>query len=345
MRLATWLRRPTVWAPISLALLAVVAWRSRLWEAGDRLGHVDIQPLAAALALSALIPVLWAVRSAALLRAAGRPVPVRPLIPMTALANTVNNLTPGSSGEILRLWLLRAHHGVDYATGGAVIVVERVAALASLSGSAVLFWLAVVAELPPLVVFVALAVLVALPGVAYGLGVRPSRVVAAVPLGRAIGRERWARLGSWLRRVDDTIATLLTRPMRLVSFAAATGGILACYTLQLILVGRALGISLDPVAAWGALGLGLTAGVLSLLPFGLGSTDFVVASLLGVVGVPPIEATAMTFGYRLVSTVPLALAGVVSYALLSAGLPDASALMSAVTRDTVGADESEGGFA
>jgi len=79
--------------------------------------------------------------------------------------------------------LLRAHHGVEYATGGAVIVVERVAALAYLSGSAVLFWLAVCGRLAAAAVVVALAVLVALPGVAYGLGVRPSRVVAALPLG------------------------------------------------------------------------------------------------------------------------------------------------------------------
>jgi uncharacterized membrane protein YbhN (UPF0104 family) len=95
--------------------------------------------------------------------------------------------------------------------------------------------------------------------------------------------------------------------------------------------------------AWGALGLGLTAGVLSLLPFGLGSTDLVVVTLLGVAGVPAVEATAMTFGYRLVSTVPLALAGVVSYAVLSAKLPDSAAAVSAVAGEAFGAGGSDGG--
>ncbi len=93
------------------------------------------------------------------------------------------------------------------------------------------------------------------------------------------------------------------------------------YTAQLLLVAAAIGQPLDPAAAWGALGLGIIVGVLSLLPFGLGSADLVVAGLLVVAGVPGREAVAITFGYRLVSTLPLGLLGVASYALLSARLP------------------------
>ncbi|HEY0444451.1 MAG TPA: lysylphosphatidylglycerol synthase domain-containing protein, partial [Candidatus Limnocylindrales bacterium] len=174
MRAARWLRRPIVWAPISLVLLALVAWRSRVWEARDLLGHVAIAPLVAALALSGVVLVLWGTRSAALLRQAGRPVAIAPLIPMTALANTINNVTPGSSGEILRLWLLRARFGVDYTTGGAVIVVERVVALAYLTGSGVLFWLAVIGFLPPPVAVAGLVLLAVLPGLVYAVGIRPS---------------------------------------------------------------------------------------------------------------------------------------------------------------------------
>ena len=58
------------------------------------------------------------------------------------------------------------------------------------------------------------------------------------------------------------------------------------YTAQLLLVAAAIGQPLDPAAAWGALGLGIIVGVLSLLPFGLGSADLVVAGLLVVAGVP-----------------------------------------------------------
>jgi glycosyltransferase 2 family protein len=326
VRIGRWLRRPIVWAPISVLLLALVAWRSRLWEATDLLGHVAIAPLAGALALSAVIPVLWAIRSSALLRRSGHPVGVVPLIPMTAFANTINNLTPGSSGEIFRLWLLREHHGVDYTTGTAVVLVERIVALVYLSGSALLLWLAVAGILPAFVAAIAVGVLAVLPGVVYGLGVRPSRIVALIPLGRLVGPDRWSRTTDWLGAVDATIASLLTRPVPLATFAIVSVAVLTCYTFQLVLVGWALGVSVAPVSAWAALGIGMTAGVLSLLPFGLGSTDLVVATLLGVVGVPPVEATAMTFAYRLVSTLPLALAGVASYAVLSAGLPDGASL-------------------
>jgi hypothetical protein len=48
----------------------------------------------------------------------------------------------------------------------------------------------------------------------------------------------------------------------------------------------------------------------------------------------------MTFGFRLVSTVPLGLAGVVSYAVLSARLPDAGA-HGAILAATRGLGESE----
>ena len=338
MRAARWLRRPIVWAPISLVLLALVAWRSRVWEARDLLGHVAIAPLVAALALSGVVLVLWGTRSAALLRQAGRPVAIAPLIPMTALANTINNVTPGSSGEILRLWLLRARFGVDYTTGGAVIVVERVVALAYLTGSGVLFWLAVIGFLPPPVAVAGLVLLGVLPGLVYAVGIRPSAIVALVPLGRVVGTDRWTRLTAWVARVDAMIAALLTRPARLAAFALITTAILACYALQLVLVGQAIGVRIDPVTAWGALGVGMTAGVLSLLPFGLGSTDLVVATLLGVAGVPPIEATAMTFAYRLVSTLPLALAGVASYAVLSASLPTGSEIAELAAADAEPAD-------
>lgn len=321
MRLARWLRRPIVWLPVSIGLLVVVAWRSRVWEAGGVLGAVQPIPLAAAAGVCAAIPVLWALRSADLLRATGSPVPVGPLIPMTAFANTVNNITPGSSGEIVRAYLLRAHHGVAYATSGAVILIERLGALGFLTTSSVLFWLTWIGVIPPLVTAALIVLLVALPSAIYRAGVRPSRLPRALPLGRVVGQERWATTVSWLARVDDTIATLLVRPARMATFALTTAGVFGAYTVQLVLVGRAIGVELDPVAAWGALGLATTAGVLSLLPFGLGAADLALAALLGVAGVPPPEAAAMAFGYRLVSTLPLGITGVVAYAFLSARLP------------------------
>jgi uncharacterized membrane protein YbhN (UPF0104 family) len=265
--------------------------------------------------------VLWAVRSADLLGAAGRPVGVVALVPMTALANTVNNLTPGSVGELLRLYLLRERHAVDYRTGAAVILIERLVAFGYITGSAAIAWLGQLAGLPDPVVIAGFAILAVLPALPYRLGLRPSAVVVRLPLGPVVGRSRWDRAAGTLERIDRTIGRLLTDPVRLTVFAATTGLVIAAYAAQLWLVGAAVGSTLGPIVAWGALGLSITVGVVSFLPFGLGATDLVLAALLESVGVPPVEAVAIVFGYRLVATVPLALAGAASYALVSATLP------------------------
>lgn len=314
------LRSPLVWGPITIALFAIVIWRSRLWESGSALATTRPAALLVALLLSLVPPVLWAVRSAGLLAASGRPVPIPALIPMTTFANTINNLTPGSVGELARLYLLRAHHGVDYATGGAVILIERLVAIGYLSGSAVLAWLAVQGALPSWVVGVAFVVLVVAPGIAYGLHLRPIAWFLADPLHR-FGGGRWPGAIAGLLSAEERIGGLLTDPLTLGRFAVVTAALFAVSTAQLVLVAFAFDVSLSPLAAWGALGLSVTAGVISFLPFGLGAADLALVTLLGVLGVEPATGAAIAFSYRLVSTLPSALLGVASYAWLSARLP------------------------
>ncbi len=341
--MARWLRHPAVWVPISAILLVAVVWRSELWTAGDRLGRLDPAPLVAAVLVGVLVLWLWAVRSADLLAGAGRPVGVVPLVPMTAFANTINNLTPGSMGELVRMYLLRAHHGVDYTIGAAVILIERVVAVGYLTLSALLLWLAATGTIPGGLAVVLVGVLVAGPFVVYRLGVRPSRLLTGLPLAH-LGGARWARVSRILDRIDETVAGLLGHPVRVSTFAATTAGVFAVNTAQLVLVGRALGVALDPVAAWGALGLSITVGVLSLLPFGLGSSDLALVALLGALGLDPAVAAAIAFGYRLVATLPYALAGIASYAFLSARLPELEGVGVAAAARSVDAalDEPDG---
>ena len=338
MAIARWLRNPLVWAPVSLALLGLLAWRTRVWEIGGRLAIVDPLALVGALALSGVVPILWASRSADLLAAAGHPVPIRSLVPLTAFANTINNLTPASSGELMRVWLLRAHHGVAYSAGAAVVAIERIGAFGYLAGSAVVVWLTLAAGGSAPVAAVAMLAIVVAPGVAYALGARPSALVRILPAGRVLGHDRWERATTWLGTVDEVVASLVGHPVRLATFAAITFGILSCYTAQLVLVGRALGIALEPLPAWGALGIAISAGVLSLLPFGLGSADLVLVGLLSSIGVDPGGAAAIAFGYRLVSTLPLGLVGVASYAWLSSKLP-AGGIEGAGSEVAVGLDD------
>jgi uncharacterized membrane protein YbhN (UPF0104 family) len=287
----------------------------------DRLGTVDAAPILIAITLNLVVALLWSVRSADLLAAAGRPVAIRSLVPMTALANTVNNVTPGSVGELLRLYLLHERHAVDYPTGAAVVLIERIVAFGYLAGSAAIAWLVHLLGLSVPVALVAFLALIGLPALPYLLGIRPSAVVGAIPLGSLIGRARWARTGAILGEVDVTIGSLLTNPFRLLVFSGTTALVLTTYTAQLWLVGQATGVALEPFAAWGALGLSILVGAVSFLPFGLGATDLVLVTLLGTLGASGPAAAAIVFGYRLTATVPLALAGAASYAYISATLP------------------------
>jgi uncharacterized protein (TIRG00374 family) len=332
-----------VWLPVSGLLLGLVAWRSRIWEADEILGAPEPAPLAAAVLLNAVVALLWAIRSADLLAAAGSRVALAPLVPMTAFANTINNLTPGSTGEVVRAWMLRVQHGVPYATGAAVIVIERVVAIGYLGASAAIVWVARLAEIPGPVVIGALLVLAALPAILYGLGLRPAAVAARAPLGRLVGAGRWARVGDGLVRMDATIAALVTHPRHLAVFATTSALVFACNAAQLWLVARSVGIDIDPVAGWGALGLAICAGVLSLLPFGLGAADLVLAALLVALGVPAPAAAAIAFGYRLVATLPLGLLGAASYAWLSARLPEGGAAGAVATARAVIAADAEAG--
>ncbi|HTC86091.1 MAG TPA: lysylphosphatidylglycerol synthase transmembrane domain-containing protein [Candidatus Acidoferrum sp.] len=332
-----------MWLPISIVLLAFVVWRSRLWEAGDRLGPVNFVYLVAAVLVGQVIPLLWAIRSADLLAAAGRPVSVGPLIPMTAFANTINNLTPGSVGELARMWLLRAHHGVDYRTSGTVIVIERFVAIGYLGISGLVAWWAYVGHVAGPLLLAVLVVLAGSPGILYAVGFRPTAIVRLIPLGRLMGAERWDRWIVTLAAMDETISRLLTHPARLATFALSSAAVFVISTIQLLFVGTALGVDIPASAAWGALGIATMAGVLSFLPFGLGATDLVLAGLLGVAGVEATTAAAMTFGYRLVATVPFALEGVLSYVALSASLP-AAGLDQALREAGAGIETADGGI-
>ena len=96
-------------------------------------GNRDGRRLAAAprgcRAESVVVIAAWAVRSARLMAAVGHPISLLALVPIVSFANTINNLTPASSGEALRAVILRRRHGVPYGHSTAVILVERLWAI------------------------------------------------------------------------------------------------------------------------------------------------------------------------------------------------------------------------
>ncbi len=316
------LRRWYVYGPITVAIIALLLWRTRIWEAGDLLRGALAWPLAFGVVLNVVIILCWAVRSRLLLAHLGHRIRVWPLIPIVTFANTINGLTPASAGEVVRAVLLHDRQGVPYRDGAAVIMLERVYALGLIAVSAVsCFAFAAIGPAIGAAVTIASLVLVALPTIVYRRGLRFSVIAQRLlgPLAR-----RWRRvehLLAQLASVEDQIAVVLSSVGATLAFIATTVVIFITMDIQLILIGTAIGVPVGPVEGWAALGLGAIAGVLSALPFGLGAADAVIAIVLVGFGIPATSAALMTVLMRLVGTLPTGVIGTLSYVYLNRTSP------------------------
>ena len=322
------LRRWYVYVPVTLAIVALLAWRTRLWEAGDLLRSADPGPIAVAIALNLAIVGAWAGRSRQLLRRLGQPVGFVALLPIVSFANTINGLTPASAGELVRAVLLNRRHGVPYGDGAAVILIERVYALALIAASAVTCFVIVsIGGTLGLLVGVAFAAVFVVPTAGYRQGRRFAGIVRRLARGPLAGSPRVGRAIDAFAAVEDRVATVLSSGSATVGFVAWSAVVFVSMDAQLLLVGSALGTTIDPVVGWAALGLGAVAGVLSALPFGLGAADAVIALVLIGQGMPPATATLVTILMRLVGTLPTGILGAISYVWLNRtdpGLVDSS---------------------
>jgi uncharacterized protein (TIRG00374 family) len=323
------LRRWYVYGPITIAIVGLLLWRTEIWTAADLLRDADPRPLVAAVALNGVIIACWAIRSGRLLATLGRRIATRELLPIVSFANTINGLTPASAGEVLRAVILHRRHAVAYRESAALIVVERGYALGLIVVSA-LACVAIAAGGPLIgagATLLAIAAAAA-PTVIYRSGHRVTDVSSRV-LGPLARRWRAVRhLDVQLISVEDQVAATLARPPVAVAFVAITAAIFVSMDAQLLLVGAAIGIPMDPIVGWAALGLGAVAGVLSALPFGLGAADAVIALVLVGFGTDPAAAALVTVLLRLVATLPTGLFGVASFLYLqrteAVGLPEAS---------------------
>jgi uncharacterized protein (TIRG00374 family) len=324
------MRRWYVWVSISIVLFGLLVWRTRPWEA-FAVG-ADWRPLLAVIALNVAVIAAWSIRSARLMAAVGYPLPLIALVPIVSFANTINNLTPASSGEALRAVILRRRHGVPYGRSTAVILVERLWAIWIMAMSAGAAALGTIVPASPGIVgagWVAAVVAIFAPALAYRLGLRPAAFAARIVDPGAVGEDggpgRRARLATLLRDVDANVAGILASPAVAIGFVASTGLIFFAFAVQLWLILLALGQDISPVAAWAALGIATIAGVLSALPFGLGAADVVMTTLLALLGVPPAAAGAAALLLRATVTLPLGLAGTASWIALNRGPESATA--------------------
>lgn len=315
-----WVRRWYVWLPISVALFGLLVWRTRPWEAADLASQLDFGLLVAALGVNILVALLWAVRSYPLMAAVGSPLSLSALVPIDTFANTINNLTPASSGEVLRAYILKRRHGVPYHASTAVILAERFWAIGLMLVTAAAAALGTLVAVDSLVVVVGWLVAVGLafvPSFAYLAGLRPGRLARWVADRTHLARAGW--MADRLTEVDDRLADIVLRPRTAVAFLISTGAIFALFAAQLWLVLEAFGATLPLGGVWAALGLSICAGVISALPFGLGAADAVLVVLLVAQGVAPPAATAVAIVLRSVATLPLGIAGTLAWVYLGRG--------------------------
>jgi uncharacterized protein (TIRG00374 family) len=321
------MRRWYVWVTVSVVLLGLLAWRTRPWEALAT--GADWRLLTVVVALNVVVIGAWAVRSERLMAAVGHPLPVLALVPIVSFANTINNLTPASTGEALRALILRRRHGVPYGRSTAVILAERFWAIwiMAVTAGAAAVGTVIPAE-PPLIGLAWIAAVGAsfAPSIAYALGLRPASFVARIvspPSAAELGPEapptRRQRLAGTLRDVDESLVGIAVSPAVATSFVLSTAVVFATTALQLWLILLSLGEWISPVAAWAALGLATIAGVISALPFGLGAADVVMTGLLTLIGVPSSVAAAAALLLRATVTLPLGLAGTAAWISLSRG--------------------------
>jgi uncharacterized membrane protein YbhN (UPF0104 family) len=299
---------------IACALLALIVWKTGVNDVRHVLSDVDPWLLAAVAALNVPIALLFPLRSHFVLRRMGARVDPRVLVPAAILGNVAGSLTPASAGELLRTAALRSHANLPVEDGLALVVYERALSLWIMGVTAGIAAGFIALDTPVATAIAAggLAFL-ALPSCGpWLLGVLPS----VADTDTASGWRSWIRR---LIRAAGRLQWLLGDRWLLVGWSFITAVLFAITTLQLWLLTRAVSHSITPAEAWTAYGASQLAGIVSLLPLGLGAADGSLAALLRRMGTTLEQGTVVAILVRATMTLPLGLMAVASYVYLARG--------------------------
>jgi uncharacterized membrane protein YbhN (UPF0104 family) len=294
-------------AAVSLTVVAALAAgffyalpRLRLGEVLVSLRHTSVVPLAgaalAALSMHALRAAFWRVALVGT-----KTVPLLRLIRYTILGAASSALLPARAGEAVRVWLLADLEQIPAVTGVGTALAERALDVASM--------VLVLAPLPwllpdaPLWVTRALSILT---------GVGASIFVAVIVLARNSDRFAGDGLLSRLARAMSG----LSHPGRFLLGLAALVGAWLVDIAALLLVARALGMTLPPAAPLLVLLSVNLAIAVPAAPAQLGSHEAGTLVALGLLGVPTSEAVAFALLYHAAHVLPLLAAAALDAPLL-----------------------------
>lgn len=296
-------------------VVIAVSHPDRIWAS---LQNVDAMPLLWALLLNLPIVGLRAYRAQIILHHLDQHVSMRSMVPIQLVGQTSSSLTPAASGDYVRAYLWRQSNRVPLRVGAAVVTFERLYSL---------FLLAAVSVL-----------LVLLPrhGVAGWIAVAAGLVVAtfAPMLFEMLPAnfERWAtgkvvrgrllgRFAEGAQVMLEQLRVLMKAPLLLAWTSAVTLVIFIAGGAQIWLVLDSLGHLVPITQAVAASTTSQVAGIISTLPFGIGSQDAILVAVFAGYGVTVSLAATLAVLLRAISTLPQVLAGVAGYLLVDK--PDA----------------------
>ena len=313
---------------VSLAALAILSQLVDLRATLDVLSRTDPLPLIVALGVIGLQLVLRSLRWSLLLPAVGDGAPsarhlgVRRVLPVLLVGYLGNICLPARLGEVVRAYLVSRRESVPFSMALGSVLLERVMDLASL---AVVGWVAAVVANAPDWIVKGTAV-VALAGVAvtgFLVIVGLTRIVRWTRglLERGAGRLAW--LAGALARFAEG-AGEQPRPVIAICLAISVG----CWLLDgttFWLAGRAIGADL----AWGTALLIAAVTVLGTAipsaPGYIGTFELAAVAAGEALGVGREDALAIGVLAHVITTIPLAIGGVLSLAQMSLSLGGVSA--------------------
>lgn len=294
-------------------LAAVVILLSHPASIWSSLQHVDALTVVGALVLNVPVVALRALRAGVVIAHLGYRIPLGSQLRIQLIGTTTSSLTPAASGDYIRAYIWRRDHGAPLRVGAAVVTFERLYSLGLMLAVALL--------------------LITLPrhgaigwfGVALGLGAATMAPVLfeQVPS----GLERWVvtkvtrgplkRFSEGALDVVDNFRRLLRSPVLLAQASALTLAIYVLSGVQVWLLLDGLAHRVPMTQAVAAYAASQAVGILSTLPFGLGTTDAVVVGILAGYGVNLALAATVALLLRATATIPQALAGMIAYATLA----------------------------
>lgn len=290
-------------------MVIAVSHPDRIWAS---LQQVDPGPLAWALLLNIPIVVLRAFRAQAYIGALKHPVPMRSMIPIQLVGQTSSSLTPAASGDYVRAYLWRQSNGVPVRVGAAVVTFER------------LYSLGLLVAVSALLIFLPRHGVIGWIGVAAGLALATFSPMLFELLPPNL--ERWAlgkvtrgplkRFAEGAQVMLDQVRALMRAPLVLSWTSFLTLVIFIAGGAQVWLVLDALSHVVPMTQAVAASTTSQVAGIISTLPFGIGSQDAILVAAFAGYGVTVALAASVAVLVRATSTLPQGLAGLVAYLLV-----------------------------